>query len=360
MLFDSRGSGSPNVDIAQSVIPYNLRVNAVSDYLLTSSANTGSLDGQGSITKLNSGRLTIDLTNNLSGAVTVSGGVLQIGNNDSFGTLGSGPVTNNAALSFQRSDTVLNVGNPIHGTGTVSFDGGGAVTISGANDYTGSTFINQGIVYLLSGTGLGAANPGTIIASGGQLYLTANVDVAEALTLNGAGDSTGVLRKGGAGLTTDFGAVNLASDSTIGVDSGATLVLSNTVTGAAMLTASGGGTLTLSANNTFSGGFTLNGPVVNVGAAGALGTGPATVSGTGRFVLATGLTFNKEVTAATVSPGALTGLTPRHSLPVIHHVPCPRRPTRSVRVRPLVRRLHPASTRWGYRHAAAAGWGGAA
>lgn len=308
VLFDSRGSGSPTVDIGASVIPYNITANAASDYLLTSSANTGSLDGQGAIIKQNSGKLTIDLTNNLSGPVTISAGTLQVGNNDTFGSLGNSVVTNNATLSLNRGDTVLNVGNTIHGTGTLSVDGGGAVTISGNNDYSGSTLLNSGIAFLTSATGLGATGAGTIVANPAQLYITANVDIAEGLTLNGAGDGNGALRKGGAGVTVDTAAVSLASDSSIGVDTGATLVLSNVVSGSAALTAVGGGALTLSQNNSFNGGFTLNGPVVNVGAAGALGSGPATVSGTGRFVLATGLTFNKAVTATTVSPGASTGL----------------------------------------------------
>ena len=53
-------------------------------------AALGSLDGQGSITKLNSGKLIIDVTNNLSGPVTISGGTVQVGNNDSLGSLGGG------------------------------------------------------------------------------------------------------------------------------------------------------------------------------------------------------------------------------------------------------------------------------
>ena len=36
--------------------------------------------------------------------------------------------------------------------------------------------------------------------------------------------------------------------------------------------------------------------------------GPVTVSGAGRFVLATGMTFTNAVTATTISPGAVTGL----------------------------------------------------
>ena len=170
------------------------------------------------------------MTNNLSGPVTISGGTLQVGNSDAFGTLGSGAVTNNAALSFNRADATLNVVNAIHGTGAVSFDGSGSVTVTGNNDYSGSTLINSGVLNLQSVTGLGSASTGTTVVGGGQLYITANVNVAEGLTLNGTGDGNGALRKGGAGLTVETAPVLLASDSTIGLDGGATLILSNIVT----------------------------------------------------------------------------------------------------------------------------------
>ena len=306
-LFDNRGSGSPNVDLAQAVSPASLQVNATTDYTLLSSSGNGSLNGQGGITKLNSDKLIIDVTNNLSGPVTISGGTLQVGNGDSLGSLGSGVVTNNGAISINRADTTLNVGNTIHGTGSLSIDGTGSLTLSGNSDYTGASAINSGIVFLTSSTGLGSGSGGTTVATSAQIYITANVDIAEPFTLNGAGDSNGALRKGGAGSTTESGPITLASDSTIGVDGGATLAVSNSITGAFGLTAVGGGTLSLITNSTLSG-FTLNGPVVNVGSQGALGSGPVTVSGAGRFVLATGMTFTNAVTAAVVNPAAVTGL----------------------------------------------------
>jgi autotransporter-associated beta strand protein len=307
VLFDDR-SGGGSVDLEQTIIPYNITVNASSSYYFTSSSQLGALAGLASLTKSGSGLLNLDLTNNLNGPVTISGGELQIGQGDAYGSLGSGPVTNNANLSLNRGDAVLNVANAIHGAGTLSVDGPGAVTISGANDYTGPTLLNSGIVYLTSSNGLGSTVNGTTVASGAQLYITANVNVAEGLTLNSAGDGNGALRKGGAGTTIYTGPIGLATASTIGVDSGATLILSNVVSGAQALTANGGGTLVLDYNNSFSGGFTLDGAVVEVNTAGALGSGPVTVSGAGRFVLATGLTFTNAVTASTVSAAAYEGL----------------------------------------------------
>ncbi|MGC3956559.1 MAG: immunoglobulin domain-containing protein [Verrucomicrobiota bacterium] len=154
VLFDSRGNGSSPVDLTEAITPYQITANATTEYVLTSSGLTGSLVGQGGITKLNSGKLTIDVTNNLTGPTTISGGILQVGTGGNSGSLGSGLVTNNATLSFNRGDAALVVANAIHGAGAVTFDGAGSVTVQGNNDYTGSTLVNAGIVVLQSGTGL--------------------------------------------------------------------------------------------------------------------------------------------------------------------------------------------------------------
>jgi autotransporter-associated beta strand protein len=303
VLFDSNGSSQPTVDITQATVPYNVTVNAATDYLLTSSAGNGSLNGASAINKLGVGKLTLDLTNNLSGPVTISGGILQVGNSDALGSLGSSVVTNNATLSIARGDSLLNVGNTIHGTGVLSVDVIGAVTISGNSDFSGATLLNSGVTFLTSATGLGSSASGTTVASGALLYVTANVNLDERLTLNGS-----ALQKGGGGLTVDTAPVALASDSTISLDGGATLVLSNAISGSFNLTAAGNvsGTLTLTTNSTISG-FALNGPVVNVRSGGALGLGAVTATGTGRFVLADGINVTNAISASSFSPGAATG-----------------------------------------------------
>jgi len=299
--FDDRG-GSGSVDLEQAISPYSIAINTTAGYMFTSSGGLGSLNGFASINKNGPGVLNLDVSNNLSGPVTISAGTLQIGNGDGNGSLGSSPVTNNAILSLNRGDTLLNVANPIHGTGILSVDGSGAVTISGNNDYTGATLLNAGVTYLTSATGLGSSASGTTVAGGALLYVTANINIANRLALNGS-----ALQKGGGGLSVDTAPVTLASDSIISVDGGATLLLSNTISGNFNLTVAGSGTLTLATNTTI-GGFTLNGPVVNVGTSGALGMGTATVSGNGRLVLASGINLTNAVIANTVSPGAATGL----------------------------------------------------
>ena len=310
-LFDNRGSGSPTVNLTQPLNPSKLTVNSATDYTLTSFGFNGSLTGQGNIVKQGTGKLTVDVTNNMTGGATISGGILQIGNGGNTGTAGSGPITNNATLALNRGDA-FTIGNVIRGTGVLQMDGFGTVTLSGANEYSGSTLINAGIVILPNTSGLGSASGGTVVANGGQLYITGNLPIgAEALTLNGSGDINGALRKGGAGLTTYGGTVTLASDSTIGVDTGATITLTNApgLIGSGVLTKNGAGTLAFNTANTYSSGTILDAGALNYNTAGAFGTGSVTTTptSTGRIVLGDGTTFTNSVTTDSVNPGTALG-----------------------------------------------------
>jgi autotransporter-associated beta strand protein len=304
-LFDSRGSAVPFVNLTEVVNPSVLTANATTDYTI---AGSGALTGQGRLVKQSSGTLIIDVTNDLSGGTLIAAGTLQIGQGGATGTSGGGAITNNAALVINRGDTIT-LANAISGTGSLTQAGAGAVGVSGSNTYSGATLINSGTLFLQSSNALGGTSSGTTVAAGGQLYITANVNTAEGLTLNATGpDGNGALRKGGAGFSAVLGPVALASDTTIGLDAGATLALSNVVSGAAPLTLSGTGTLALNTNNTYSGGTVLAGPIVNVNANRALGPGVVTVGGAGRFVIGEGLTVTNEFLANSVSPGVATGL----------------------------------------------------
>ena len=287
VMFDERGVSQPNVDLQFAVSPIAMTVSNVSaDYLISSASANGSLNVLGTLLKQGPGKLTIDVTNVSAGPTVVQNGTLQIGNNDTLGSLGSGPVTNNATLQFNRSDSV-GVPNDVHGTGTVVLNSGSITPTSTNNDYTGGTTLAAGILYATTSAALGATNGGTTVANGAQLYLTGNVNFgAEALTIAGSGDGNGALRKGGAGATTYAGPVTLTADTTIGVDTGATLNLTNAagitgtdfnltvanagtgfvsgpvILGIGGLTKNGTGTLTLNSSNSYSGITAVNGGVL--------------------------------------------------------------------------------------------------
>ena len=336
-LFNDLGSSQPTVDLGQTLNPLSVTVNSATDYAFISSGQNGALTGAGTLTKNNTGALIIDVTNNMSGPVTISGGTLQIGNNDTLGAIGS-PVTNNASLVLDRSDTIA-LPSPIYGTGTVTMNAGN-VNASGSNYYSGATLINSGITFLSSSNGLGADGGITVnSANGAELYITANVDVGlKPLSIGGAGVSgAGALRKGGAGTTTCYGPVTLSADTTISVDSGATLNLTNAsglngsaananltlagsgagnlagplALGAGNLTV-GGGTWTVAPNNSFSGLTTINGGSLLISAPSSLGPVPAsfnpsqiTLNG-GLLGAATNVTLNDGNRGVTITDNATT------------------------------------------------------
>ncbi len=92
------------------------------------------------------------------------------------GTLGTGPVTDNAGLAFNRADAIA-VPNAISGTGGVAVLGGGLVTLSGANSYAAGTQVAGSDVALASATPVGS---GPVTLSGGGFQFTATAGFSAA------------------------------------------------------------------------------------------------------------------------------------------------------------------------------------
>ena len=95
--------------------------------------------GSRSLVKEGAGNLILSGANSFTGGIVVNGGSLQVGNGGVIGSLGSGNVTVNTAMSFNRTDTAGAFSNSIAGSGTVTQAGTGTVTLSGNNTYTGQT-----------------------------------------------------------------------------------------------------------------------------------------------------------------------------------------------------------------------------
>ena len=93
-------------------------------------------------TKLGSLRLTLTGANTFTGTTTISAGTLQVGAGGTTGIVG-GPIVNNAALAFSRSDD-LTFAPAISGTGTLTKLGANTLTLTGASTYTGATTVTAG------------------------------------------------------------------------------------------------------------------------------------------------------------------------------------------------------------------------
>ncbi|PWU09214.1 MAG: hypothetical protein C5B50_27820 [Verrucomicrobia bacterium] len=107
--------------------------------------------GTVALTKTGSGTITLSGANSYAGPTTISTGTLQIGSGSTTGTLGTGLVTNNATLSFNRSDTVI-VPNLISGntSGVLNQLGTGTLILSNSNTYSGVSRIAAGTLRLVA------------------------------------------------------------------------------------------------------------------------------------------------------------------------------------------------------------------
>jgi autotransporter-associated beta strand protein len=105
----------------------------------------GAISGSGRLTKSDSGNLLLLSDNTYSGGTNLSGGVLQLGNGGTAGTLGSGAVSmsNDATLAITRSDN-FTVPNDISGWGYLRNYGSGTTTLTGNNTYRDNTIVTGG------------------------------------------------------------------------------------------------------------------------------------------------------------------------------------------------------------------------
>lgn len=91
-----------------------------------------SATGNQNLVKIGTGTLILTGANTYGVGTTVSDGTPQIGNGGTTGNLGSGAVTNNAALVFNRSNN-FSVSTTISGSGSVTKEGDGIMTLLGIN-----------------------------------------------------------------------------------------------------------------------------------------------------------------------------------------------------------------------------------
>jgi autotransporter-associated beta strand protein len=228
------------------------------------------ISGSGVLVKTNTGVLTLTAANTQSGGTLIAGGTLSIGGGSTTGSL-AGAITNNATLLYNRSDN-LTQATVISGTGVLNKAGGGTLTLSQANTYTGATTISNGAINVQNNTGLGTVAGGVTVTSGAALELQGGITIgAEALSLNGTGLGSGGALRNITGDNTYGGAITLGSASRINSDAG-TLTLSGGITGTQNLTIGGAGNSTV--NNAIT---TSTGTLTKDGA------GTVTLSGANTF-----------------------------------------------------------------------------
>jgi autotransporter-associated beta strand protein len=262
-------SGSGNARITSGVGGAVTLTTAPTNGTATFAGIIGNGSGTVSLVKSGAGTQVLTGANTYTGGTTINAGSLQIGAGSTSGALGSGNVTNNATLAFNRSDTIA-VGNTISGTGSLVQAGSGITTLSGTNTYSGGTTINSGVLRVTTESQLGASN-GTLTLNGGQLNNNDSVlslNAARSVTLGASG---GFLEAGWNKSVTVAGQISGAGGLGV-VWNGGTVILSGSNTYA--------GTTTIGTNgNSFFNNAGAN-PTLRLGNANALPSTGLLVFGT--------------------------------------------------------------------------------
>ena len=208
-----------SVNLVSGSITGTGTLTSAADYAISSGTLSTNLAGSSALVKTGSGTATLSGNNTYSGGATLNDGLVVIGSNTALGTgtvvLGGAGLqatggartvanaiqlsddasisgtdsltfTGNWQLSRTRQLTVENtttLTGVISGARSLNKDGLGELVLTGANTYTGGTFIGEGTVRINNSTG--------------SAFGTGAVTVASGATLTGAGSFTGAFQNNG-------------------------------------------------------------------------------------------------------------------------------------------------------------------
>ena len=147
---------------------------------------SGSLSGDGLLSKTGAGVLTLSGTNTFTGGAQVREGTLEVVGSNALGT-GRVELDQHGVLALTAGGTALAIANPISGTGVLLKSGSGVVVVTGtSNTFSGGTEIGAGTLEIRQTGALGSGE--VKIGAGG--ILAVNVAAGGYVTLNNpiAGD----------------------------------------------------------------------------------------------------------------------------------------------------------------------------
>ncbi len=270
--------------------------------------------------------------------VTVSvigSGLVGVGGNVNLGTGGSVNVSGNFEFVPAAGQTIQ-MFSPITGTGTVSSGAPGTTVITLSNSYAGGTSLNDGVILLSNGNGLGSGAVfciGNTYSLSATLALTNNITVGNTFNLNGrqgtSANAADILNVSGANtisgningntggqqynFESDAGTLTISGNYANASGTGARYVNLNGPgtgiwsgqigdgTASVSIQMNGTGTWTLTGSNTNSGSTLVNAGTLVVGdgnVSGSINTAPISVTATGTIAFnhADNLTISNAIT----------------------------------------------------------------
>jgi autotransporter-associated beta strand protein len=241
-------------------------------------------------------------TNDYTGTTTISKGTLRIGNTTATGSLSpSSAITNNAAISFLRTNAVVqgtDFANNITGTGSVAVAAGGTYTFT-ANAFQGGMTLSGANTTQLNINHADALGTGTFAISGGDNARIDNTS-GSLVTLNNNAQtwSNNFTFIGTNDLDMGTGAVSMGGSRTLTINAG-NLTVGGAISGSGFgIIKAGSGTLLLTNNNNFTGNVTVNAGLLSISNSNALGSGAKTFAMQGtnrRLELTNSITLGSNV-----------------------------------------------------------------
>lgn len=275
---------------------------------------SGPIGGAGALTVAGAGTVTLTAENDYAGGTTIAAGTLQIGNGGATGSI-TGDVVNHGILTFARSNLML-FEDMISGSGAMLQAGSGTTILTASNSYLGGTTISAGTLQIGNG-GTSGSIAGDIDNNTLLIF-----DRSDTLTYDGSIGGSGSLLQAGAGTTILTGANSYTGATTISagtlqignggttgsipgdvIDDGAlvfnradAVTFAGTISGSGMLSQIGGGTLTLAATNSHSGGTSVLGATLAVSSDLNLGAANAALNlDGGRLVTTAGIASQRLI-----------------------------------------------------------------
>jgi len=286
-----------------STLAYDLQSGTVSARLggtadlNKTTAGTVTLSGANTYTgatNINAGTLALGAANRIAdmSAVTVaSGATFNLANfAETVGSLaGTGNVTlGTATLTAGGNNTSTTFSGVASGTGGLTKAGTGALTLSGANTYTGTTTISAGTLTAAGGSAIADTSQVTLANTAGATLNLANSETIG--NLSGGGATGGNVTLGANTLTLNEAGVT---------------TYSGVVSGSGGLTKTGAGTLTLGGINTYTGATGINAGTLALNATGTISASSGVVN-TGNFSIAAAKTIDSMTGTGTTALGANT------------------------------------------------------